>query len=159
MEKELVNNPKHYNNNPSDIECIEMIHLMSFNMGSSFKYIFRREEKENLLIDLKKARWYFIDEIKRRQERNVNKYLGKICILVDRIIRPYKYDFYFKNFVDCYSINRYESDVNIQRIYELIVKADYYFYDIKAVEDALIHLNFVIDKIETIENLGLENGK
>lgn len=153
MKKELVNHPKHYNNHPSDIECIEMIHLMSFNMGNAFKYIFRRDEKNNLILDLKKARWYLDDELKRRKLRNFNKYIGNILLTFEQIFKPYMHDFYFKNFIDCYSINRYESDVNIKRIYELIIRADYYFFDIKMIEDALIHLNFVIDKVETEEKL------
>lgn len=153
MEKELVNHPKHYNNHPSDIECIEMIHMMSFDLGSAFKYIFRRNDKDKLLEDLKKARWYITDELNRRKEKNYNKHLGRIYLVFNEIFRPDVYEFYFNNFVNCYQINRYESDINIKRLYELLIRADYYFYEIKPLEDALIHLNFVIDVAETKENL------
>ncbi len=153
MEKELVNHPKHYNNHPSGRECIEFIHSMSFNNGSAFKYIFRRDEKDKLLEDLKKARWYIMDEINRRKKRNFNKHIGRIYLVFNEIVRPSVYEFYFENFVACYQLNRYESDINIKRIYELIIRADYYFYEIKPLEDALIHLNFVIDVEETKENL------
>jgi len=65
-----VNHPAHYNTDPSGVECIEITRHMSFNLGSAFKYIFRAGRKdlvgnalESELKDLRKAIWYFDDEI------------------------------------------------------------------------------------------------
>jgi len=40
---------------------------MNFNPGNAIKYIWRAGNKGNALEDLKKARWYLDDEIKRRE--------------------------------------------------------------------------------------------
>lgn len=34
-----INHPIHYNSHPSGIECIEVAHHMSFNLGNVIKYI------------------------------------------------------------------------------------------------------------------------
>lgn len=62
-----VEHPKHYNEHPSGIECITITRHMSFNLGNVFKYIWRNEGK-NGLEDLKKAKWYLEDEIKKRED-------------------------------------------------------------------------------------------
>ena len=36
-----VNNPKHYTNHPSVIECIQVSEHMGFNLGNALKYIWR----------------------------------------------------------------------------------------------------------------------
>lgn len=64
----MVNNPPHYNNHPSGIECIEITRHMSFNLGNVFKYLWRCGDKGKYLEDLKKAAWYLNDEIKTTQE-------------------------------------------------------------------------------------------
>jgi len=38
---------------------------MNFNLGNAMKYIWRAGSKDSLIEDLKKARWYLDDEIKR----------------------------------------------------------------------------------------------
>jgi hypothetical protein len=68
MSKEMVDHPKHYNNHPSGIEAIEIIRSMCFNIGNSFKYVYRRNDKDHVIQDLKKAIWYIEDEIKRRDK-------------------------------------------------------------------------------------------
>jgi hypothetical protein len=60
----MVDHPPHYTNHPSGIECIEITRYMCFNLGNVIKYLWRCEEKENYLEDLKKAAWYLNDEIK-----------------------------------------------------------------------------------------------
>lgn len=60
-----VNHPKHYNNHPSGIECIEIVRHENFNCGSAIKYIWRRGDKGNEIEDLEKAVWYLQDEITR----------------------------------------------------------------------------------------------
>lgn len=65
-----VNNPKHYTQHPSGIECIEITRHMNFNLGNALKYIWRADLKNDAIEDLKKSIWYLQDEIERR-EKNV----------------------------------------------------------------------------------------
>lgn len=60
-----VNHPKHYNTNPSGIECIEVVRHMNFNKGNAIKYVWRAGDKGNEIEDLQKAIWYLNDEITR----------------------------------------------------------------------------------------------
>lgn len=57
-------NPDHYKAHPSGIEVTR-----HFNLGNAIKYIWRCALKTNTLQDLKKARWYLNDEIKRLEAR------------------------------------------------------------------------------------------
>lgn len=59
--------PKHYNNHPSGIECIDVIETMPFNVGSAIKYLWRAGLKpgESTLDDMNKAKWYVDREIAR----------------------------------------------------------------------------------------------
>jgi hypothetical protein len=63
-----VSHPKHYNDHPSGIECLDVIRHMNFNLGNAVKYIWRCDLKEDAIEDLKKAIFYLEDEIARRQE-------------------------------------------------------------------------------------------
>lgn len=63
---DAVNHPPHYTSHPSGVECIQVTEHMSFCLGNAVKYIWRADEKENAIEDLKKARWYIDREIKRR---------------------------------------------------------------------------------------------
>ena len=60
-------NPSHYKSHPSGIECIEIARHMNFNRGNAMKYLWRAENHAPMkeLEDLRKARWYIDDEIKR----------------------------------------------------------------------------------------------
>lgn len=62
-----INNPSHYTQHPSGIECIQITEHMSFNLGNAMKYIWRCGEKGNgnEVKDLKKAIWYLNREISR----------------------------------------------------------------------------------------------
>lgn len=60
-----VNHPKHYTSHPSGVECIDITEHFNFNRGNAIKYIWRADEKENPLEDLKKARWYLNREIEK----------------------------------------------------------------------------------------------
>lgn len=60
-----VNHPKHYTGHASGVECIELSEKLSFNLGNAFKYVFRRDDKENTYQDLSKAEWYLKREIAR----------------------------------------------------------------------------------------------
>ena len=64
-EKDMVNSPSHYNKGGYEaIDIIEALDL-NFNLGNAFKYIFRAGDKDDIVQDLKKARWYLDREIKR----------------------------------------------------------------------------------------------
>lgn len=59
-----VNNPKHYTQHPSGVECIQITEHMNFCLGNAIKYIWRAYLKHGI-EDLKKARWYVDREIQR----------------------------------------------------------------------------------------------
>jgi hypothetical protein len=65
MANQTVDHPKHYNSNPSGIECIDVVEHMNFNLGNAMKYIWRAGEKGDAVIDLEKADWYIRREIDR----------------------------------------------------------------------------------------------
>lgn len=65
---EKVNHPAHYNNNPSGVECIDVVEHMNFNIGNAMKYLWRAGHKDDLLQELKKARWYVDREIQRLEK-------------------------------------------------------------------------------------------
>jgi hypothetical protein len=67
-EHDPVNKPKHYTSHPSGVECIELSEKMSFNLGNAFKYVFRRDDKENTIQDVSKAEWYLKREIGRLEK-------------------------------------------------------------------------------------------
>lgn len=58
MAEDLINHPKHYINHPAKIECIEISEHFDFCVGNAIKYIFRRNEKDDPLTNLRKAVWY-----------------------------------------------------------------------------------------------------
>lgn len=62
-----VNHPKHYNEHPSGVECIDVVEHMNFCLGNVIKYVWRSDLKGGI-EDLKKAKWYIEREIKRRSE-------------------------------------------------------------------------------------------
>lgn len=60
-----VTKVKRYNSHPSGIECILIIRGMNFDIGSAFKYVFRRQEKE-FERSLKSALYYLKDQMEHR---------------------------------------------------------------------------------------------
>lgn len=76
-EKDLANNDRvnhpNYYEDPSGIECIDIVRWRNFNIGNAIKYLWRaglkKEEgisdTDKQIEDLKKAVWYIEDEIKR----------------------------------------------------------------------------------------------
>ncbi len=58
--EEKIHHPKHYNEHPSGIECIDVVEHMSFNIGNAIKYLWRTGLKPNEpnTDELKKAIWY-----------------------------------------------------------------------------------------------------
>lgn len=65
--KETVDHPKHYNTNPSGVECITVVEHMSFNLGNAIKYIWRAGDKGKFEEDIKKAIWYLNRELERKK--------------------------------------------------------------------------------------------
>ncbi len=56
-----VNQPKHYTSHPSGIECIHIARALPFGLGNAYKYVFRRNDKDDLIENLRKAAWYLRD--------------------------------------------------------------------------------------------------
>jgi hypothetical protein len=69
-EYEHVNHPKHYNANPSGVECIDVVEHMTFNLGNAVKYIWRVGFKPNSdsIQDIKKAIWYLNREVEKLEK-------------------------------------------------------------------------------------------
>lgn len=63
-----VTKPKHYNEHPSGVECIQITEHMNFCLGNAIKYLWRADLK-NGVEDLKKAVWYIQREIAKREGR------------------------------------------------------------------------------------------
>jgi hypothetical protein len=68
---DIVNQPPHYTEHPSGIECIQVTEHMGFNLGNAIKYIWRCDLKKDAIEDLKKAKWYIDREIDRRAKHNL----------------------------------------------------------------------------------------
>jgi hypothetical protein len=71
---DLINHPEHYTSSEAacescgfPIECIDVTRHMGFNVGNIIKYVWRFNKK-NGVEDLKKARWYLEDLIKKLEE-------------------------------------------------------------------------------------------
>jgi len=68
-----VDHPKHYNDNPSGVECIDVVEHMTFNVGNAVKYLWRAGLKGDRVEDLRKAAWYVnreIDEWRRHVQQH-----------------------------------------------------------------------------------------
>ena len=65
MSKEMVDHPTHYNR--GKYEAIDVIEdwQMNFNLGNALKYLSRAGHKDDIIQDLKKAKWYIDREIQR----------------------------------------------------------------------------------------------
>jgi len=62
--KSNVNHPKHYNEHPTGVECIDIIEHYTFNIGNAIKYLWRAGFKSvDPIEDLEKAVWYTQREI------------------------------------------------------------------------------------------------
>lgn len=64
---DAVNHPRHYNDHPSGVECIDIVEHFSFNVGNAVKYLWRAGLKPGAteLDDLRKAEWYISRELDR----------------------------------------------------------------------------------------------
>ena len=72
-----MNHPSHYTSDPSGVECIQITRHQNFNRGNAMKYIWRaglkakpgQTQLQAEIEDLKKARFYLDDEIKRLEAK------------------------------------------------------------------------------------------
>ena len=72
MSKELVNHPQHYGGENNEYEAIKVIEAwrLDFCLGNTVKYISRAGKKDDVIQDLKKAKWYLerkIDQLERKR--------------------------------------------------------------------------------------------
>jgi hypothetical protein len=65
-EIDVVNNPPHYTDHPSGVECIQITEHMNYCLGNAVKYIWRADLKNDAIEDLEKAVFYIQREISRR---------------------------------------------------------------------------------------------
>jgi len=67
--KEQINHPSHYKS--GGIEAIDVIEAfeLGFCLGNTVKYILRAGRKADVLVDLKKGRWYLDREIARLEQK------------------------------------------------------------------------------------------
>jgi sRNA-binding protein len=72
-----VNNPKHYTEHPSGVECIDVTEHMCFNLGNAMKYIWRCDLKADAIEDLEKTVWYVEREIAKRKTEVAKKIAKK----------------------------------------------------------------------------------
>ena len=67
--REMINHPNHYN--MGKYEAIDVIEdwKLNFHLGNTIKYISRAGYKDDIIQDLKKARWYLDREIQRLENK------------------------------------------------------------------------------------------
>ena len=68
LKEDVVNNPSHYTDHASGVECIQVTERMNFCLGNAVKYIWRAGLKNDSIEDLRKAKWYIERELKRLGE-------------------------------------------------------------------------------------------
>lgn len=70
VKEDSVNNPSHYNSDPSGVKCIEITRHRNNNIGNVIKYVWRNGLKDGNsdIQDLEKAAWYLNDEIQRLKD-------------------------------------------------------------------------------------------
>jgi uncharacterized protein DUF3310 len=74
-----VNHPIHYTSHPArcdcgrGVECIDIIEVFGFNVGSAMKYLWRAGLKGDQIEDLEKAEWYCRREIERLKKEREGK--------------------------------------------------------------------------------------
>lgn len=74
MSKEAVNHPQHYGGENNQYEAIKVIEAweLDFCLGNAVKYISRAGKKDNIVQDLKKAKWYLERKIDQLEASGSN---------------------------------------------------------------------------------------
>ena len=76
-----INKARHYNVHPSGAECIDLIEVCSYNLGSAIKYLWRCDEKhESPDTDLKKAVFYLRREAARLENLHGWPTIGEYAV-------------------------------------------------------------------------------
>jgi hypothetical protein len=134
---DIVQKAAHYNKNLSGVECIQIIRSFDFNIGNTFKYLWRSDHKQNLLQDYKKALYYIKDELLTRKTKL--QFIGN-----SKIPNIYKLKAYRErtHLIDTVSIYQ---DVEL---YHLLNRADFYIYDTHYLESAISYLSSAINNLE-----------
>ena len=68
IKHDQVNQPPHYTQHPSGVECIQITEHMGFNLGNALKHIWRADLKDDAVEDMRKAIFYLNREIAKRCE-------------------------------------------------------------------------------------------
>ncbi len=78
---EQVQHPRHYNQNKSGIECIEIIEHLPCNLANAVKYIWRcgLKQSSDPLRDLRSAEWYVRRELGRIDRFGLKLHVPKPC--------------------------------------------------------------------------------
>lgn len=63
MKHDEILKAAHYNNHPSGVEAKELLRHFNFCLGNALKYLWRHEDKEAPLKDLRKAVFYLREEL------------------------------------------------------------------------------------------------
>ena len=137
--QEKINHPKHYNNHPSGAEAVDIIRSFCFNIGNCFKYIFRRNDKNNTIDDLRKSIFYIDDELKRR--RKYKYFIGLPNLL--------KYKEFINRSKLVNKVLEKEEDETIGLIYDYLNKADYNY---RGIYYLLLAKILILSTIEKREN-------
>ena len=58
---DAVDHPRHYNNHPSGVECIELNRQFAGSLAAAIKYAFRLGQKDDPIQDAEKCLWYLAD--------------------------------------------------------------------------------------------------
>lgn len=72
-------NPKHYAKYVIEVNPIEFIEELPFNLASACKYLFRLGKKDNAEIEIGKIKWYLSRALKRDEYAKVPKFLIKLA--------------------------------------------------------------------------------
>lgn len=68
-----VNHPSHYTFGTYEVIDVIEDWQLGFHLGNAVKYIARAGKKDNLLQDLRKARWYLDRRIAREEDHSIPK--------------------------------------------------------------------------------------
>ena len=74
MSKEAVNHPQHNGGEDNQYEAIKVIEAweLDFCLGNTVKYISRAGKKDNIVQDLKKAKWYLERKIAQLESKDIS---------------------------------------------------------------------------------------
>jgi len=76
-----VNHPRHYEKHKIVLEPIDIIEGLPFSIANVIKYIIRAHDKDNLLEDYRKAKWYYNRVNKTFSHERLNSLLAPLAVL------------------------------------------------------------------------------